>query len=369
MKTKNLKKLIVFSLLFVSLFLIAGCDNGGIDSDSFYINGSVTIPEGVNVGYEDMVIAVVDKATESTVETISLNKEGKYSFTTYKPVYLVPTIPNYSGSLTFTPEAIEASSNKTADFELVDDSQDGESSSLTASVDSSYNDTENNVSFTLDLIKNDQSMTLQELVDDKSFNLNLGDSYIKFRDTQGANYSFPLSTLGDEINSHSIDLENNLLSLDLEELTQELTSYSEFHVHFLSRSAEKVEKEVVINLVGYDELTETEVSKEITLDLTNPGLFAMVENYYSHIQTYNMPESYVGENIVTLSNDSFPIYNTTDINFGLDEDVANPSSDTSVIDNNGNILSSGSSDLNIELLNNNDGTTSKHTITFEIIPQ
>jgi len=369
MKTKNLKKLIVFSLLFLSLFLIAGCDNGGIDSDSFYINGSVTIPEGVNVGYEDIVIAIVDKKTESTVETVSLNKEGKYSFTTYKPVYLVPTIPNYSGSLTFTPEAVEVNSNKTVDFELVNDNPNSQTSNLIASVDSSYNNTENNISFNLDLIKNDQNMTLQELVDDKSFNLNLDDSYIKFRDTQGANYSFPLATLGDDINSHSIDLENNLLSLDLEEVTQELTLYSEFHVHFLSRSAEKTDKEVVINLAGYDELTETNFNKEITLDLTNAGLFAMVKNYYSHIQTYSMPDTYVGQNITTLTNDSFPIYNTTDISFNLNKDVASPSSNTSVIANNGDILSSGTTDLDIELLNNYDGSSSKHTISFEIISQ
>lgn len=375
MNKKTMKKILLLGISVLMILTLTGCGTNNSDSsDSFYIDGQISIPEGLEISYKDLAISIVDARTESVVDIVRLDEKGKFGFTTYKEVILVPTtaldIPGYA----FTPEMVNVKTNKTINFDIVKETNNGGEDgvdlvSLETNLISEFNETDNAELLTFNILKNEESITLEDLVSDSDFNLNLSKSHLNFQDLNGGNYVTSLDIFADDSNSHDLDLKNNKLSINMESFTKSILENSDIEAHFFGRDIEFDTEDIAIELVG-DEMENEEEVGDIIIDttftsLSNEGLFEFLNQFYTQMGTVELDAEMIGFNLIDELY-TFPIYQTTDIEVAINTEASTISTDTAVIDEDGEIVGPGTTDLSI-VISSGHGVSYEHTITIDVV--
>jgi len=346
LKKIALKKITLIFLSVFLLFFLSGCGGNGDSNDSFYINGKVNLPEELNLNYEDVYISVIDLGTDTVGDIISVDDSGNFGFTVSRRVKLQPGINATVDGYSFNPSDIIVRKEKTINFDLTDKIENP--IDLTSSVNSIYDEVEGAEIFELTLENNGDLISLQDLIDNPKVNLDLTESFIKITDINDNIYPISLNLLNDDFNSHSLNLENNTLTLNIEEYAQEILNNSSLDVNLLTREEISGFNEVVINLKSYKEDGELLFKKEIGSKLSEDGLFELLTQTYSKMGAFEINSSYIDNNVLDLINE-VPVYSTTDISIELNNEASIISTDTSVIDNSGVIVSSGETDLSVKI--------------------
>ena len=362
MKKITIKKLSLVFLSFLMIFTLTGCggDNFGDSSDSFYVSGRVILPNELDLEYSEVFISVVNAETGSVGDIIELNNDGRFGFTVSQAVILKPEVLSPVANYVFNPAEIKIAQQKTVDFSYVDKDEVFENPiNITSELDSTHNEAEGSESFELTLNEEGVAVSLQELIDNPEVKLDLTESSIGISDINGNFYNISLDLLSEGTNSHDLDLNNNILTLNFEEFAQELLNNSSLDVNFISREENLETNEVTINLKSSKE-GELVFQEKLHGRLSKDGLFELLTQTYAKLDDFTINSSYVNSNIADLIN-NMPIYNTTNISIGLDNEASNISTNTSVIDDSGVIVGSGETDLSIEIVSDT-GKTFKEVI-------
>lgn len=375
MNEKTIKKILLLGISVLMVLILTGCGTeNGDSSDSFYVDGQFKVPEELKISYEDIVVSIADIETESITDIISLNKNGQFGFTTYKEVMLIPTTAFDITGYKFTPEKINVNSNKTVNFEIIKDTgNEGNGGTELVSLDTSLNsefDKTNNVeNLTFTILKNEENISLENLISDPYFNLNLSKSRLIFQDLNGGEYVTTLDVLADDSNTHEVDLQNNKISLDIQDFTTSILNNSDIEVHFLGRDVEFNTTDISIELIG-DELENGNDIGDITIDtiftnLSNDGLFEFLNQFYTQMGAVELNSEVIGENLINLLNTT-PLYQTTNIDVAIDSGATVVSTNTSVIDEMGIIHGTGTTDLSV-VITSDSGISYNYTITISVV--